>query len=215
MYGIASQKHAPSAVSIGQQEVLAPFAAIEHLVADRHSNSLLEPPLHLLVRFDSGMERPMPLRILHDQKGRPFVRNQVVPTSARPFTQWQTIVELVTTIKSLTKFSQVGFASEPYAKLFPHQTGSTVAADQIGRSHFPGPSVGRSDCCNNSWSIFFKLHEFGAIPNSHCRNSLRGTFEHGRQGVLRNELVGFERGRAVVELADLLPGHINRGVFQM
>src|SRR5258708_32945145 len=89
------------------------------------------------------MERPMPLRILHNQKGRPFVRNQVVPTSARPFTQWQAIVELVTTIKSLTKSSQVGFAPEPYAKLSPDRTGSAIATDEIGRSHFPGLAARR------------------------------------------------------------------------
>src|ERR1700747_1065939 len=215
MYGIASQKQAPSAVSIGQEEVLAPFAAIEHLVADRHTNSLLEPPLHLLVRFDGGMQGPMPLRILHDQKGRPFVRNQVVPTSARPFTQWQTIVELVTTIKSLTKSSQVGFTSEPYAKLFPHKTGSAVAADQIGGCYFRGPSVQRSNGRYDTRSFLFKLHELGAIPNIHPRNSLSGTLENRLQRVLRYELVGLERRRAVIDLAYLLPRHIDRWVFQM
>ena len=141
MHCIAGQKHAPSLVAIGQKKVLTPFAAIKHFVVDRHPNGQLETLFHFLVRFDSGVERPMPLRILHDQKGRPFVRNQVVPTSARPFTQWQTIVELVATIKSLTKFSQVGFASEWYVKLLPHETGSTIAADEIGCSYFLGPSV--------------------------------------------------------------------------
>src|SRR5258705_6894275 len=105
----------------------------------------------------------MPLRILHDQKGRPFVRNQVVPTSARPFTQWQTIVELVATIKRLTKSSQVRFASEPYAKLFPHQTGSTIAADEIGRAYLLRPSVRRSDGRHDAQFILFELHELGAI----------------------------------------------------
>src|SRR6201984_3107877 len=215
MYGIASQKQAPSAVSIGQEEVLAPFAAIEHLVADRHTNSLLEPPLHLLVRFDGGMQGPMPLRILHDQKGRPFVRNQVVPTSASPFPQWQTFVEVVTPIKSLTKSSQVGFTSEPYAKLLPHKTGSAVAADQIGGRYFSGASVRRSKGPADTWSILFELHELGAIPNIHCRNSLSGALEHRLQRVLRNELVGLERHRAVIDLAYLLPHHIDRWVFQM
>src|SRR6266478_1387592 len=161
------------------------------------------------------MERPMPLRILHNQKGRPFVRNQVVPTSARPFTQWQTIVELVATIKSLTKFSQVGFASESYAKLFPHETGSTIAADEIGCSYFLGPSVRCSDGHHDPWSTLFKFHEPVPRPNSHCRYSLRSALEHGLQCVLRNKLVGLKRGRAVVDLAYLLPGHINRRVIQM
>src|SRR6266478_1235734 len=124
------------------------------------------------------MERPMPLRILHNQKGRPFVRNQVVPASARPFTQWQTIIELITTIKSLAKFSQVGFASKPYAKLFPHKAGPTIAADEIGRCYFLARSIGRSDGRYDTWSILFKFHELGPIPNRHCRYLLRDALEH-------------------------------------
>src|SRR5258706_13044946 len=49
VYGIAGQKHAPSAVTIGQEKVLTPFAAVDHLVADGCPNGLLEALPHFLI----------------------------------------------------------------------------------------------------------------------------------------------------------------------
>ena len=49
MYGIAGQKHTPGAVTIGQEKVLTPFAAVEHLVADGCPDGLLEAPFHFLI----------------------------------------------------------------------------------------------------------------------------------------------------------------------
>src|SRR5258707_7416009 len=99
----------------------------------------------------------MPLRVLHDEKRRPFVRHQVMPTAAGPLTQWDTIVEFVTAIETLTKPGQVGFASETYAKLFPHCTGSAIAADKIGGSNFSRSAVRRPDGRHDTWPILLEL----------------------------------------------------------
>ena len=41
-------------------------APVHNMVFFRFTNGLLEPVFHLLVRFDGGMQGPMPLRVLHD-----------------------------------------------------------------------------------------------------------------------------------------------------
>jgi hypothetical protein len=47
--GVPGQKHTPNSVSIGQEKVLTPFAAVDHFVADGCANGLLETPFHFLV----------------------------------------------------------------------------------------------------------------------------------------------------------------------
>ena len=209
MNRITREEHTPGPVAISQKKVLTPFAAIEHLVADRCFDSLLEATFHILVQLHGGVERPVPFGVLHDQKTRPFVRNQVVPTSPGPFAQWDTIIEFVAAIKSLAKSSQVGFAPEAYAKLYPHQTRPAVAADEIVSPYPCRSAVRRAECRYDAWSLLLELHEFGAVSNGHGRNSLGGALENGLQSILEDELVRFERSGTIVGQPNLLSCHVD------
>ena len=83
MHGIAGKKHPILAVAVGEQQILPPRRAGQHLVFHRNADNSLERRLHLFVGVDDGMQRPVLGGILHDQERRFGVGDVIMPAMAR------------------------------------------------------------------------------------------------------------------------------------
>ena len=101
MHRVAGEKDAILAVAIGEQKVLPPRIAGEHLVFDGDADGALECPVHFLTRVDDRMQRPVSGRILHDQLRRLVVGHVVVPPLSRAIADRQTVEKLVAAIERL------------------------------------------------------------------------------------------------------------------
>src|ERR1700746_440868 len=117
MDGVAGEEDPARAIVVGEQKVLAPLAAIDHLVVHRHADGLLELPPHLPIRLDSGMQCPVALRTLHDEEGRVFVSDQIVPAAAGPVAERQSIEELLAAVEALPEPRDIGLATQADAQL--------------------------------------------------------------------------------------------------
>src|SRR3974390_1428341 len=97
MHGVAGEEYATPALVVGEQQVLLPFADVEHLEGKRHRDRLRELAEHVAVLLNDGPEREMPSRILQDQLRRVLIHHVIMP----PFADGNALVELVATVESL------------------------------------------------------------------------------------------------------------------
>ena len=110
MHRIAGEKHPILAVAVGEQQILPPRRAGQHLVFDRNADDALERRLHLFVAVDDGMQRPVLGRILHDQERRFVVGDVIVPAVARTVPERQPVEQLVAAVERLAQRQQIAFA---------------------------------------------------------------------------------------------------------
>ena len=121
----------PLRVAIGEQQVLLPFADVEHLVLHRHADGLLELRRHVAVLVDHRVQRPVPGRVLHDEEGRALVGDVVVAAFARAAVDRNSIEQLVAAVERLAQAQDVGFAAQRDAELLAHRAAAAVAAHQV------------------------------------------------------------------------------------
>src|SRR3954465_2385126 len=80
------------------------------------------------------MQRPVPCRVLHDQKRRPLVRHMIVAAMARPVSNGDFAEKLVAAEKRLAQLEQISLAPQFDVEQLADRTRPAVAADQIGRA---------------------------------------------------------------------------------
>ena len=112
MHRIAGEEDAPLAVAIGEQKVLPPRRARQHLVFDRNADGPFERRFHLLVAVDHGMQRPVPGRVLHDQERRLVVGDMIVAALAGPVADRQPLEQFVAAIQRLPQRQQIALAGQ-------------------------------------------------------------------------------------------------------
>ena len=200
MHGIAREEHAAAAVGVREQQVLLPFADVEHLELERHRDCLRELAVHVAVLLDDGVQREMSGGILHDQLGRAVVGHVIVAALA----DGDALKELVAAIERLAQLQDVALTAQRDAKLLAHDARAAVAADEIARADLrrragAAPHVRRDGC-----RVLFEVEKLAAVANGYRGQSLRDRFEQRLERVLRDELIGLERQRAVVARGDFL-----------
>ena len=79
---VSGKEDASVTVVVGQQQVLAPRRARQHLVLDRHGDRFLEHRLHIVIAIDNRMQGKVTGRVLHDQEGRICIGDVIVPAFA-------------------------------------------------------------------------------------------------------------------------------------
>ena len=106
MHRIAGKEHAALPVAVGEQQVLPPRRAGQHLVFHRHGDRLLEHGLHVVVAVDHRMQREVAGRILHDQEASMRVGDVIVP----PLADRDALEQIVAAIQRLPQLQQIGVA---------------------------------------------------------------------------------------------------------
>ena len=207
---VAGEEHAAFAIALRQQQVLLPLADIERVELQRHSDGLREHRRHVGVAVDDGMQGEMPGRILHDQLGRVIVGDMIVPT----LTDRDAIEEALAVMQRLPQLQHTVFiAGQLYSELLAHHAGAAIAADQIGRadrrSH-AGKILYRR---GHGTRVLRERQQFVAVAYCYARQRLRHRFQQWLQRVLRDQLIGLERQRAVMRRGDLRLQFGDRRIF--
>ena len=78
------------------------------------------------------MQRPVPCRVLHDQKSRAIIGHVIVAAASRSVTDGDIVEELVAAEKRLAQLQQISLAPQFDVELLAHRARTAIAADQIG-----------------------------------------------------------------------------------
>ncbi len=177
MHRVAGEEDPPVLVAVGEQQVLPPFADVEHLVLHRHADGKLELACHLGVVVHHRVQRPVPCRVLHDEEAPALVGDVVVPAVPGPCLSilacdGDAVEQLVAAVQRLAQLAQV-LALHRDAELLADHAVSAIAAHEVLRPYF--------------------------TAGNFCRNPQRlGLLLQQRlERVLRDELIGLEGHRAV------------------
>ncbi len=212
---VAGEEHAALAVAFGEQQVLLPLADVEHLVFERHADGLLELARHVLVALDDRVQGPVPRRVLHDEEARLAVGHVVVAALAGALAEGKPLEKLGAGVERLAQLEQVALAAQADAELVAHGARATVAADEISRPQGFHRAVFLPDPGANAGRVLLEGKELAAVAHRHARQGLGHGLEQRLEGVLRHELVGLERHRAVVAGVDLPPRRVHRRIRQV
>ena len=219
MHGVAGKKHPVLAVAVGEQQILPPRRARQHLIFHRNADDSLECRLHLFIAVDDGVQGPMFGRILHDQERRFGVGHVIVPAVAGPrmrtVTDRHAIEQFVAAEERLTQPQQIAFAGQPDAKLPAHRAGAAVAADEVGGADILRAAVVRLHPRGDAVFVLAQRQEFAAIAHGHRGKRFGHRLEKRLERVLRDQLIGFERQRAVIAGARLRPRLVDRRIGQV
>ena len=203
MHRIAGEEHAAFAVLLGQQQVLPPWIAGQHLVFHRNADDLLELPVHLLVGVGGRMQGPVLRRILHQQEARVLLGHVIVAAASRAVADRNFVEQLVAAIERLAKRQHVRLAAQPDAERLSHRAGAAVAAGQVVAAYGAGLAVGRAHGDGDAVGGLLVRHIFGRPVHGHGRQRLAFGLQQRLERVLRNELVGLQRNAAVIGRADV------------
>ena len=210
MRGVAGDEHPALAVVVGEQQVLLPFADIERVELQRHADGLREHPHHVLVAVDDGMQREVLGGILHDHLRRAVVGDVIVPALA----DRDAVEQLLAIVQRLAKLQHAVFvAGKLDAEPLAHHARPAVAADEIGRGDLRDLAVQILHGRRHAVGILAERQQLMAVAHRDARQRLRHRFQERLERVLRNQLVAFERQRAVVGRRDLGLERLDRRVL--
>ncbi len=212
MRGVAGDEHPAVAVAVGEQQVLLPLADIERLELQRHADGLREHAHHVLVAVDDGMQREMLGGVLHDHLRRVVVGDVIVPSLA----DRDAVEQLLAVMQRLAQLQHPVFvAGKLDAELLAHHAGAAVAADEIGRGDLRGLAGEVLHRRRDAVRILAERQQFMAEAHRNARQRLRHRFQERLERVLRDQLIGLERQRAVVGRRDLRLERRHRRIFLM
>ena len=201
VHGVAGQEHAAVAEAVGQQQVLPPFADPLHLVLQRHGDGLLEHRRHVLVLLHHGVQREVLGVVLQDELRRLGVDHVIVAALA----DRDALEQFVAAEQRLAKLQDVAFALQRDAELLAHAAGAAVAARHVLRDDGFRLAALVDDLGGDALAVLGERDELAAVADPDVRVlRLDHRLQQRLDGVLRDELVGLERQRAVGAGRDLL-----------
>ena len=138
------------------------------------------------------------VEILDNQK-TPFGVRDVIVT---PLADRNAFIEIIAIVERLPKLLNVGFAVELDVERPAHQAIAAVATDHVCGTHRGRRVIAGLDLRRDRVLILSERHELAAVAHGDARQRLRDRLQQRLERVLRNELIGLERLRAVFGLGD-------------
>ncbi len=136
--------------------------------------------------------------VLHDQEGRLVVGDVIVPA----FADRDPLIQVFAVIERLAQLQQVAFARQLDPELAPHGAAAAVAADHILRRDVGDRAVLVLHPGGDGAFVLREGNQLAAIAHGHARQAFRHGFQQRLKRILRDQLIRFERPRAVVGLRD-------------
>ena len=219
MRGIAGDEDAAVPVAVGEQQVLPPRRAGQHLVFDRHADGALELRLHRVVAVDHRMQRPVLGRVLHDQERRFVVGDMIVAALARPGrgrstsgsrsnssshlnSAWRSVSRLPSPDSSMPSCLRTGLAPPSQPTRYCARISSVLPLERL-------------DLRGDAGRVLLERQELAAEAHIDRRDRLGDRFQQRLERVLRDQLIGLERHRAVIGRAHILLRLFDRRIVQM
>ncbi len=137
----------------------------------------------------------------------------IVAAFPRPIADRELVEQLVAAIERLAQLEQVAFATQFDPELLAHRARAAVAADQIVGAQRFSLSARSLHLHRDASLVLIERQELVSVAQRDTWQRLDLLFEQRFERVLRNQLIGLERLRAVIMRLDRRPRLVDRGVM--
>ena len=124
------------------------------------------------------------------------------------------LVQVIRSEDHLNEVAKAALAFEFDTELLADSAGSAVAAGEIAAAQGSLASIHGAGDNRYAVVVLGEVNEFAAVAHGDVRRPLGHFLEQRLELVLRDELIGFEKPRAVRRLGDLLAAFRHGGIFQ-